>query len=146
MTLAPLPAMVPTHPKAGDVNVLTSRSDWAWPTALRSIFQPCGVNLMVADTASQFANVLRQQRVHATIIDADSQRGSLATLRMLRADYPRLPCLVVATASNEELLGRALRLGVFSVIDKPVDMDLLRGQLDRLFVKTYASDVFATTS
>ena len=40
------------------------------------------------------------------------------------------------------LLDEALQLDVFSVIDKPVDMDILRQQLNRLFIKKYNSDIF----
>jgi hypothetical protein len=36
----------------------------------------------------------------------------------------------------------ALRLDVFSVIDKPVDMFILQQQLHRLFIKKYSSSVF----
>ncbi|GAH06814.1 unnamed protein product, partial [marine sediment metagenome] len=35
-----------------------------------------------------------------------------------------------------------LRLDVFSVIGKPVDMNILLEQLNRLFVKKYNSDIF----
>jgi hypothetical protein len=41
------------------------------------------------------------------------------------------------------VLGRALQLDVFSVIDKPVDMNVLREQLNRLFIKKYNSNIFA---
>lgn len=126
--------------------MLTSKSDWAWPTALHAIFRPCGVNLIVADTASGFVDVLRQQRVHATIIDADFSSGGLATIRLLRGDFPRLPCLMVSSRTGQDLLERALRLNVFSVIGKPVDMGVLREQLNRLFVKVYQSKVFASSS
>ncbi len=37
----------------------------------------------------------------------------------------------------------ALGLDVFSVIDKPVDMGVLREQLNRLFIKKYNRDNFA---
>ena len=45
-------------------------------------------------------------------------------------------------SSARQTLGKALQLDVFSVIDKPVDMDILRQQLNRLFIKRYNSDVF----
>lgn len=45
--------------------------------------------------------------------------------------------------TEESLLGDALRLDVFSVIDKPVDMSVLQEQLNRLFMKKYRSNVFS---
>jgi hypothetical protein len=58
-------------------------------------------------------------------------------------DYPLLPCILLSSAPGEALLRVALRLDVFSVIDKPVDMIILREQLNRLFIKKYNNDIFA---
>jgi DNA-binding NtrC family response regulator len=135
--------MVCAASKLSDYNVLASQTDWAWPRALGDIFQPRGVNLIVAGAAGEFVNVLEHQRVHATIVDADSHLGGLATLRLIRMDFPRLPCLMLSSRSGQDLLGQALDLDVFSVIDKPVDMHVLQQQLNRLFVKKYDSDIFA---
>ena len=40
-------------------------------------------------------------------------------------------------------LEKALRLDVFSVIDKPVNMCILQEQLNRLFLKRYRSNIFS---
>ena len=130
--------------KLEEVNVLASEADWAWPRALRDIFRPRGVNLLVAESASEFVNVIEQKRVHTTIIDMDSEKSNgLTTIRIIRMDYPLLPCLLLTSEAGEAMLIKALELDVFSVIDKPVDMGILRKQLDKLFIKKYNSDVFS---
>jgi len=124
--------------------VLASDADWAWPAALRDIFRPRGVDLLVAGSTRDFVNVIANKRIYATIIDMDSPRyNGLATIRIIRSEYPLMPCLLLKNRPNKALLDEALRLGVFSVIDKPVDMGILREQLDRLFVKRYGSNIFA---
>jgi DNA-binding NarL/FixJ family response regulator len=75
-------------------------------------------------------------------MDSEESNG-LATIKIIRIDYPLMPCILLASVAGEELLEKALRLGVFSVIDKPVDMGVLREQLNRLFIKRYNSSVFA---
>jgi DNA-binding NtrC family response regulator len=126
------------------INVLASQASWAWPRALREIFRPRQVNLLVANSAGEFVNVIESRRIHTTIVDMDCEKSSaLATIRIIRADYPLLPCILLTSAVGEDVLSRALRLDVFSVIDKPVDMVVLREQLNRLFVKKYNSDVFS---
>ena len=126
------------------VNVLASGADWAWPQAVRSIFRPRGVNLMVAEDVDEFVNIIEQKRFHTTIVDMDSEKSNgLATIKVIRMDYPLLPCIMLTSTAGESLLGKALQLDVFSVIDKPVDMSILREQLDRLFKKKYNSDIFA---
>lgn len=126
-----------------EVNVLVSDANWAWPEALRLIFQPRGVNLLVAESASEFVHIIEKKRIHTTIIDMDSEQSSgLATIRILRIEYPLLPCILLTSTAGKSLLGKALQLDVFSVIDKPVDMRILREQLNRLFLKKYNSSLF----
>ena len=130
--------------KLEEVNVLASEASWAWPEAVRHIFRPRGVNLLVAENAVEFVNIIERKRIHTTIVDMDSEQSNgLATIRIIRMDYPLLPCILLSSTAGESLLGKALRLDVFSVIDKPVDMSVLRDQLNKLFVKKYNSDVFA---
>ena len=45
--------------------------------------------------------------------------------------------------NSERVLGKALQLGVFGVIDKPVNMDILHQLLNRIFQKRYNSSLFA---
>lgn len=130
--------------KLDEVNVLASGASWAWPEAVRYIFRPRGVNLLVADSTDEFVNVIRKRWIHTTILDMDSEESDgLATIKIIRIDYPLMPCILLASVAGEELLEKALQLGVFSVIDKPVDMGVLREQLNRLFIKRYNSSVFA---
>jgi DNA-binding NtrC family response regulator len=129
--------------KLDEVNVLASEANWAWPLAVRDIFQPRGINLLVAKNVSEFVNVIEQKRIHATIVDMDSEKCSgLATIKIIRMDYPLLPCILLSSSSGEEVLSKALRLDVFGVVDKPVDMNVLLRLLNRLFMKKYNSDIF----
>jgi DNA-binding NtrC family response regulator len=126
-----------------EVSVLTTQADWAWPMALRDIFQPRGVNLLVADGIDQFVNVLRHRRIQATIVDTDSGQGSAWALKIIRIEYPKIPCILLTSNPTAVMLEEALQLDAFSVIDKPVDMKILKDQLNRLFVRKYSSHIFS---
>ena len=127
-----------------EVNVLVSEAKWAWPMALEEIFRPRGVSLLVAENTGEFVNIIRRRRIHTTIVDMDSEtHNGLATIKIIRMNYPLMPCILLTSTAGEDLLGKALRLDVFSVIDKPVDMAVLRRQLNRLFIKRYDSDIFS---
>ena len=135
--------MVYNKSQLNEVNVLASQANWAWPQALKSIFQPRGINLLVAGNSSDFLNIIRNKRIHTTILDIDSEKSSaLAMIKIIRMSYPMLPCILLSSSPGQELLDKALQMNVFSVIDKPVDMNILREQLDRLFIKKYKSDIF----
>ncbi len=137
--------MVAQRSQLADVNVLASAASWAWPEALRSLFKPRGINLMVAENAGDFVHILGRTRVHATIVDMDSERSSaLATIKIIRMDYPLLPCILLTSRVDQDVLGKALQLDVFGVIGKPVNMEVLHQLLNRLFLKKYNSDIFAS--
>ena len=128
----------------GEVNVLASGAHWAWPEALRNLFRPRGVNLMVAEDANDFVHVIGRTRIHTTIVDMDSERSNgLATIKIIRMDYPLVPCILLTSKVDPDVLGRALQLDVFGVIDKPVNMEILHRLLNRIFLKKYNSDIFA---
>jgi CheY-like chemotaxis protein len=135
--------MVAMRSQPDEFNILASEANWAWPEALRDIFEPRGVNLLVAHSASEFVDVIKRKRIHTTIVDMDSEIDGLMTIRIIRMNYPLLPCILLASEVGEAMLSQALQLDVFSVIDKPVDMEVLQDQLNRLFTKKYHSDIFA---
>jgi DNA-binding NtrC family response regulator len=136
--------MVANFSKLEEVNVLASGANWAWPEVQRNIFEPRGVNLLVAENTDEFVNIIEQRRIHTTIVDLDSEKSTeLATIKIIRIDYPLLPCILLTSVVGEAILSKALRLDVFSVIEKPVDMNILREQLNRLFIKKYNSDIFS---
>jgi DNA-binding NtrC family response regulator len=135
--------MVAMRQKLDEVNVLASGANWAWPEALRDIFKPRGVNLLVAGGAGEFVDIIGRRRIHTTIVDMEGEAGGLATIRIIRMDYPLLPCILLSQSAGEDLLGKALRLNVFSVIEKPVDMGVLREQLNRVFIRRYNSYIFS---
>ncbi len=135
--------MVAMRTQPDEFNILASEANWAWPEALRDIFEPRGVNLLVAQSPSEFVNVIERKRIHTTIVDMDSETSGLMTIRIIRMNYPLLPCILLASEVGAAMLSKALQLDVFSVIDKPVDMQVLQDQLNRLFIKKYHSAIFA---
>ena len=81
--------MVSNLSRLDEVNVLASEANWAWAEALRDIFRPRGVNLLVAESAGEFINIIEQRRIHTTIVDMDSEKSNaLAMIKIIRMDYP----------------------------------------------------------
>jgi len=99
--------------------------------------------MLIARDAGEFLDIIGQKRIHTTIVDMDSQSpNGLATVRIIRLQYPMMPCIALKSSPGTDLLDEALGLDVFSVIDKPVDMAVLLEQLDRLFVRRYNWEIF----
>ena len=125
------------------INVLINDADWAWPMAVGQIFRNRNVELLMVKQTDEALNVLQQRRIHTAIIDMNSRiLSGLGMIRAIRSGFPLLPCILVADNVEKKLLSDALELEVFSVISKPVDMELLRAQLNRLFIRRYNSSLF----
>jgi DNA-binding NtrC family response regulator len=136
-------SMVCDNLNPGGINVLVNEANWAWPMAMKSLFEPRGVNMLLARCAGDVMEIVRQRRIHTAIVDIDSTTLSgLGVVRILKEHNPLLPCILLAETFEEKVLKKALELDVFSVIGKPVDFELLRKQLDRLFVRRYQCDIF----
>lgn len=136
--------MVASYTEFREVNVLANQADWAWPEAIRDIFMPRNVNLLMADTVNDFVNIIEQKRIHTAILDLDSEKTNAFTaIRIIRMNNPRLPCIMLTKDAGQGVLSNALQLDVFSVIDKPVDLRLLQKQLNRLFIKKYDCNIFS---
>ena len=135
--------MVAMLSQPDEISVLASGINWAWPQALRDIFQPRGVNLLMVRRVDEFADIMKKKRIHTAIVDMDCEKSNaLTTIKIIRMDFPLLPCILLTKTAGKSLLGKALELDIFSVIDKPVDMTVLQGQLNKLFVKKYNNNIF----
>ena len=136
--------MVPRLSQPQHVNVLLDSAHWAWPRAVEEIFQPRGVNALVADSSGDMVRLVDNNRIHLAILDSGREElGGLQTLRMIRKHDALIPCIMLAQMMDKHLLSEALNLGAFCVVAKPVDMQLLAEQINRLFQKYYDSKLFS---
>jgi DNA-binding NtrC family response regulator len=138
--------MVAVQRQFDQINVLASAADWAWPLAQRQLFHPRGINLLMANGTDEVANILRNRRIQAAIIDTDSERTGFAMIKVIRMEHPLVPFIALSSKTGWDLLDKALQLDVFGVIDKPVDMEVLRELLNRLFIKRYNCNIFSSVS
>ena len=126
------------------VNVLMSNSAWAWPQAVEQIFQPRGVNALLAENTNDIVRIMDNSKVHLAIIDNSiDNEGGIKALDVIRRKDNLMPCLLLAGNINDKLLADALKLNVCSVLTKPVDIVQLAVQMDRIFRKYYSCDVFS---
>lgn len=126
--------------QSDSVNVLISDANWAWPQAVAQIFRPRGINAMVAETTNDMVQIIDTRKIHLAILD---EGMGVQTMKIIRKHDKLLPCLLLAKKIDHRLLAEALKLRVFSVLAKPVDLTILAEQINRIFRKYYASNVFS---
>jgi DNA-binding NtrC family response regulator len=130
--------------KPQSVNVLITDASWAWPQAVAEIFQPRGINALLANTGGEIVRLVSNNKIHLAILDSVvKDLTGMQALKIVRQHDPLVPCILLAQQPEMRLLADALALNAFSVMAKPVDLALLTEQIDRLFLKCYSSDMFS---
>lgn len=153
----------PLHPGRGGCwrrfNVLLTEdrahSGEHWTNQLPRLLEPMGVQTYLARTGRQAIELAERQVIHAAVIDLstpqDEARSQAAgrsidsglwLLELLRRLPNRPPVVVlrqpaISFREAERMLREALRLGAFSVLDKPVGIEDVLSVFRRLVDRQY---------
>ncbi len=149
----------PDRGRGGRFNVLLTQDREQhiehWTSQLPRLMRPLGVEAFVATTGRQALALAEEHQIHAALIDLHTPRGDQAghagttgsgggiwLLEVLARRPQRPPVVVVNTrtytpAAAQRYLNTALRLGAFSVIDQPIELDQLLRVIQRLIDRNY---------
>ncbi len=128
--------------------------DEHWINQLPRLLEPMGVRTYVARSGREAIDMAEARRIHAAVVDlatplADASRGPASAgdagmwLLELLSRLPNRPPVVVlrqpaiSFREAERMLREALRLGAFSVLDKPVGLEQLLAVFRRLLDQAY---------
>lgn len=152
------------HPPQGQgrgprLNLLLTDGGWrdeSWAARLPRLLEPMGVLTRCVRSGREATDAIRGMTVHAAVVDltlpferaADhpacptgTEEGGARLLDLFaRVDSPP-PIIVVREArharDDARDLASALRHGVFAVVDRPVNMELMLEVLRRLLMRHY---------
>ena len=108
-----------------------------WQLALEQIVGPQWLETLPVRRDRELIEVLETGEADAAVIDEEVDWGLdiLAVLRRIRRLNDRIPVVVVTSRNDRRLLEAALRLAAFSVVTKPLELEELLRQLQRLMVR-----------
>ena len=122
-----------------------SRPEEHWTHQLPRLIKPLGIHAHRVATAEEALEVAGRTRFHAAFVDLATPRGrashvaddgGLWLLRVLQRLETRPPVVVVNSRATQRqavrLLNEALRLGAFSVVNQPVQVNALLTVIQRL--------------
>ncbi|MDP6045656.1 MAG: response regulator [Phycisphaerae bacterium] len=113
--------------------VVTGEAQW-WLPALESIIGPQLLKCVQVDSDAELLDVVSRGGVDAAVLDDEAQWSVdvLKLLRMIRRLDRELPVVVVTKRRDRRLLEDALRLTAFSVMVKPLALEELLRQIQRM--------------
>ena len=135
--------MVDVHPQHRFSVLLAQSQDattQAWQDTVRRLLEPHGVNTLAARSGREALDLMQNRQVHVAVLDQQMpQLGGLQVVRIMR-DLPAAPpAILLAHHLTDHLLHEALGMRVFSVLSKPVDLNMLLDTLARVLKRHYQS-------
>jgi DNA-binding NtrC family response regulator len=116
--------------------LVTGEAQW-WLPALETIIGPQLLKPVKVDSDRELLDVVRAGGVDAAVLDDEAQWSVdvLKLLRMIRRLDQELPVVVVTKRRDRRLLADALRLTAFSVVVKPLALEELLRQIQRMMAR-----------
>jgi DNA-binding NtrC family response regulator len=122
------------------LTMLLANEQEGWHQTLRQLLQPQGVQTLSAHTGREVLDILQREPVHLVVLDVQMpQLGGLQVIKMMRDMDSQPPAILLANQLTQHLLHDALAMQVFSVLSKPVDLNVLLDSIARVIKRHYAS-------
>lgn len=113
--------------------VVTGEAE-SWRPALQRIVGPRWLKTYAVRGGGELLNVVSSGLADAAVLDEGAELGSdvLQMLRMIRRVDQRLPVVLISSRADRRWMEHALRLAAFSVVSRPLQLEALLRQLQRI--------------
>jgi CheY-like chemotaxis protein len=120
------------------LNVLLANEQEGWHQMVRQLLEPHGVQTISARSGREALHLIESTSIHVAVLDTQMpQLGGLQVIRLMRAIQQAPPAILLASQLTNHLLHEALGMHVFSVLSKPVDLNVLLDSLARVMRRYY---------
>ncbi len=106
---------------ASPPRILITDDDSGFRETLRDVFEPEGVETVLAEDGEKALDIARREQVHVLLSDMHMPKlTGLETIRRIQQIAGPIPCILLSAKADRAILEEALRLRAFSVLAKPV--------------------------
>jgi CheY-like chemotaxis protein len=107
-------------------SLLITDDDRDFRETLRGVFEPRGLNTILAGDGEEALEIVRGREVHLILLDMHMPRLSgLDTIRLVKELRGPLPCILMSAGLDERLAEEARLADAFSVLHKPVRFEVI---------------------
>ncbi len=124
------------------LTVLLANEQESWHKTVARLLEPQGVATVSARTGQEALSVLENTPVHLAVLDVQMpQLGGLQVIKLMRDRHAGVapPTIMLSADLSSHLLRDALGMSIFSVLGKPVDLDVLLDAMARAMRRFYES-------
>ena len=123
--------------RRGPFGLVVTGAAESWLPALKLIVGPDVVMPYRVDSDHELLDVVQSGVADAAVLDDEAEWtvDVLQLLRMIRRVNAVLPVVVVTARRDRRLLESALRLTAFSVVAKPLALEELLRQIQRMMIR-----------
>ena len=125
------------HPDRTPFSLLVTGEAESWLPALQQIVAPQYLVARRVENDRELLHVVEAGAADAAVLDdsADWVLDALRLLRMIRRVNHTLPVVVVTGRRDRHWLENALRLTAFSVVTRPLELEVLLRQIRRMMIR-----------
>jgi two-component system, NtrC family, response regulator AtoC len=121
------------------LTVLFGDADSAWHDTASAMLEPFGVTSLQARTGREALDRIESGEVHVAVLDQNlPQLSGLQVVKLASRRELAPPAILLSRDLSTQFLHEALGMKVFSVLSKPVDVNLLLDTLARVLKRHYA--------
>jgi CheY-like chemotaxis protein len=122
------------------LTVLLANEQEGWHQTVRGLLEPQGVHTITARTGREALHMMESQPIHLAVLDTNMpQLGGLQVIRLAHTLPHPPPSILLANQLTNHLLHDALAMHVFSVLSKPVDLNILLDAMARVLKRYHES-------
>ncbi|MGE5610336.1 MAG: response regulator [Bacillota bacterium] len=124
--------MVQADPSSRFTVLLPSEQE-GWHQTVAGLLEPQGVHTVLARSGREALDLIESTPFHAVILDTHMPGlGGLQVIKLMRELHKNVPAILLTDQLTNYLLREALGMRVFSVLSKPVELNLLLDALARV--------------
>jgi CheY-like chemotaxis protein len=121
------------------LTVLFADPESSWHSQAAALLQPHGVNTVQVRTGREALSRIEGGEIHLAVLDQNMpQLSGLQVVKLSRDFHSPPPAILLARDLTNHFMQEALGMKVFSVLGKPVDLNVLLDTLARAIKRHYA--------
>ncbi|MHC4943265.1 MAG: response regulator [Planctomycetota bacterium] len=120
------------------LSLLLAEDDDSLRETLSLFFSSQGFQVFQAGSGNEAIEIAMKKKISFSVMDINMPGlGGIEAFKLITRERGRMPCIFMSGDSSLDVLQRALNVGGFTFISKPIHMELMRSSVDRLIMKFF---------